>query len=128
VRFVNGRQLKKGADPDFQLWHALLAFLGCKYRDLEQFAAKLPFGPIAALTAWKQFGLVSTFKDICHKVEHSDENAEFFHAHDMNVVIRKPLTQKVYVPTDILEVLNPKQIIMRDSELMYPKRNQYYFR
>ncbi len=127
VRFVNRRVLKRDADPNFELWSSLLSFLGYKYQTLKQFATGT-FGPIAALTAWKRFGLIQNDKEVCRKVEHCDENADFFHAHNVNVVIQKPLTQHVYVPTEILELLSPEQIIMRDSELIYNKRCQYYFK
>jgi hypothetical protein len=119
VRFVNGKKTKSPI-MDFSKFAAVLAFLGSsKQLDARLLLHSAKMGPNAILRAWRQFGVICPDVNKCKDVPHVEENAGFFHAHKLNVVIRKPVdpTYKLYIPEPILEMLDSKSIVLRATQL-----------
>jgi hypothetical protein len=125
AKFVNKQTLKPNTCFDFSDWSELLAFLGAKPKFNEKLKSLVSVSNCrhAILSAFRTANILANAGQQA-KIPISDDNADFFVAHNMEVLFseeRDP-SVKLYIPDEIVQMLDPKVMILASYKVVAKTR------
>ncbi len=125
AKFVNRQTLKPNTCFDFSDWFELLAFLGAKPKFNEKLKSLVGVSTCchAILSAFRVANIMASTPQQA-EIAVRDENADFFVAHNMEVVFsedRDP-SLKLYIPDEIVQMLDAQVMILASYKVVAKTR------